>query len=1113
MPRLSMDGCGIGPAGESTASPEPAHRSGPAQDHHVEVSRGVAPRAEAALDVACLARAFERWPHGVYAVDRQGRYIFQNAVDRAAFGDLLHKSASDVADEVALSEDWEHVHRRALAGETVTYRSRRRDASGMRETEITVSPLRQGDEIVAVLGMTVDRSQLLSTQRELEAERRRIADFVACASDWVWEQDENFVFVDAALPFTVRGRSPVGQTRWQFAGADVDTDPVWAEHLASLKRHEPIRSFVYQAATTEGRPVWIEVNGLPIHDEDGVFRGYRGTARDVTAREEMADRVEAALEAATQALAELKAYTAALDQFAMVTVTDAQTLRVTHANDLFCTITGYDRNEVIGQQLSGLIDSEVHPPEFYETMRQTLFAGEIWHGRMCNRRRDGSLYWVLETTVPQRGGDGEIVAYVSIGFEITEQVQAENQIRESEARYRLLADNSSDVIILGLADGRRTYFSPAVFKLTGYTPEEALRVSMKEWVHPEDLPTLFQTTSSLNRDNPVAHVLHRLRRKDGAYIWVEGAFSWVEREPEPIIVATIRDVTGRKKIENEYRDLYDHSVVGIYRKSLDGRLIRANPCFVAMRGFASEEELIAAHRAGKAQWRAVSAGSEQQMALLLRDGVVRDSVYAVKPQGSETLRWVSETAWLVRDDNGEPLYIEGMIVDVSERMAAQENLARQAREDALTGLCNRLSLREAADRAIEEAGDRRSEIAVVYLDLDRFKAVNDTLGHAAGDDLLQQVACRLSPLLSEGEVLARLGGDEFAALLPVGSGPLRGEQLAIQAIAAINHPFRLDTGQIVNVGASVGIANVKHGEVDAEEVLRRADLAMYQAKRDGRNAYRCYREALDEQLRIRQRMEAGLRRALTHDEFRLEFQPVFDARTRRHRGFEALLRWDCPADGPISPATFIPVAEDAGLIAPIGEWVLRNAVAEAARWPEHLRVAINVAVQQLRHSDFLMNLRHAIGKHAISPERIEIEVTESALLDDSPMTLEVLQRIQQLGVKVALDDFGTGWSSLSYLNRHRFDRIKIDRCFVQGLSDVRNDAIVSAIAQLCDRLGIAITAEGVETDEQLARIAELGCHEAQGFLLGRPMPAEAALAFCRDRTGAIALRRYVGGVR
>jgi diguanylate cyclase (GGDEF)-like protein/PAS domain S-box-containing protein len=797
-----------------------------------------------------------------------------------------------------------------------------------------------------------------------------------------------------------------------------------------------------------------------------------------------------ALAETQKTLAELSSYKAALDQHSLLTVVDRDR-RLTFVNDMFCAVSGYSREEALGKTLAQLLDSGEHPIEFYRHLDRTIRAGKTWRSQICNRAKDGQLFWLDETVVPQTNATGEIVAHISMSFNVTERVLAERQRSESEARYKLLADNSSDVIILGHNDGRRTYYSPAIRRLTGHTPEEAVTVTMREWVHPDDLQGVYRATAGLSEAQPTTTIVHRLRRKDGTYIWVEGAFSRVmTASGEPCIVANIRDVTGRKVIEEEYRNLYAHAIVGIYRKTLDGRLTRANPALVALRGYGSEAELMAAYNAGHANWYVDPGRRAERQERLLRDGLVTDFVSQVTVPNRKEPLWISETAWLMRDDAGQPSYIEGMVADVTERMTSQAALEKLARNDVLTDLPNRMALCEAVEEALAQGkgGDR----SLIYVDLDRFKAVNDSHGHAAGDEVVREVARRLAAITGEGDLLARLGGDEFALLVRETASLTRAEQLAIQIIAAVNRPISLACGQFANVGASIGIALVQIGEASAESVIRRADLAMYQAKRDGRNAFRRYTKALDDQVALRQTIDLGLRIAIEKQQFELHFQPVFEASTVAHAGFEALIRWRHPEHGLMSPAHFVPIAEETGMIVPIGEWVLDEALRQAAIWPEHCRIAINASVVQLRRPEFASVVMAALARHNVAPGRLEIEVTESVLLDDSPATLAVLQKLQVLGVHVALDDFGTGWSSLSYLNRHRFDRIKIDRSFVNGMNDMRNEAIIRSIVDLGDRLGIQITAEGVEKPEELEALAKLGCHEVQGYLLGKPMPADQA---------------------
>lgn len=732
------------------------------------------------------------------------------------------------------------------------------------------------------------------------------------------------------------------------------------------------------------------------------------------------------------------------------------------------------------QKRTAIGTASAHDSE-YERWRRTpeaRTAPKMFHKLLADDR----TIRLLHQPTPNGG-------WVATVEDITSQVAAERALRVSEKRYKLLADNSSDVIILGQNNGFRTYFSPSVERLTGFTPTEALNITMPEWVHPADLKGLFDATSALSPEKPTVTAEHRLRRKDGSYIWVEGAFTLVSNEgPEPYIVANIRDVTKRRTLEAEYRNLFEHAVVGIYRRDLSGRLIRANPALVRMRGHASEEELLAADRQGRGRWRMDPVRRSERMAALMRDGVISDFVSEVTFKDTGVTLHVSETAWLVRGDDQAPLYIEGTIVDVTDTVNARRTLQVAALRDSMTGLDNRHAFREAADaEAPARAPDAPLQPRLLFVDLDRFKNVNDTLGHAAGDELLKEIAARLAATVGGAGTLARLGGDEFAVLLNRQASETEAEQLAVRLIAAINHAVTLPAGHVVNVGASIGIAAFRAGEADAEQIIRRADAAMYCAKRDGRNGYRVHSEGMEDQILEKQSLEAEFRRAVVQDQIEVHYQPIFELEGLKCCGHEALVRWRHPQRGLIAPGAFIPLAEETGLVVQMGEVVLASAIRQAAHWPDAQRVAVNASTIQLRHPDFLPCLVSNLELTGLDPSRVEIEVTETAFLEDSPQTLEVLRTLQRIGVKVALDDFGTGWSALSYLRTHPFDRIKIDRSFVHAFADNRNEAILRSIVELSKRLGAGLTAEGIETESQLKALRAFGCDEGQGYLLGRPV--------------------------
>ncbi len=476
----------------------------------------------------------------------------------------------------------------------------------------------------------------------------------------------------------------------------------------------------------------------------------------------------------------------------------------------------------------------------------------------------------------------------------------------------------------------------------------------------------------------------------------------------------------------------------------------------------------------------------------------RDLRLPVTVNGEE--RWWEIAASPRFDEAGAFSGFRGVGSDVTEQRATADKINRLARFDALTGLPNRLSINEVLARAMAEADKWGNRCAFMMIDLDRFKAVNDTLGHPVGDRLLGRVSERLSQLATQNEIVGRLGGDEFAVVVRDAGDSDRVERFAKQVVEVLSRAYEVDA-HTLHIGASVGVATGPRDGRTAEMLIRSADLALYRSKDVGGGAVHHYEPQLHVEAEERRVLEMALRRALELGQMHLNYQPVVDAGTGNLLGFEALLRWNHPDFGSVSPVKFIPLAEEARLIAPIGEWVLRTACAEAARWPDTIRVAVNVSPDQLHNPGFVSTVTSALAQSGLPPERLELEVTESVFMREGTGAIQVLERILDMGVKLSLDDFGTGYSSLGYLSRTRFSSIKIDRSFVQGASKGVREAvaIIRAVVALAKSLGMATTAEGVETEAEHLMVQELGCSKVQGYYFGRPLPVGEARALANQR--------------
>jgi diguanylate cyclase (GGDEF)-like protein len=427
--------------------------------------------------------------------------------------------------------------------------------------------------------------------------------------------------------------------------------------------------------------------------------------------------------------------------------------------------------------------------------------------------------------------------------------------------------------------------------------------------------------------------------------------------------------------------------------------------------------------------------------------------------------------------------------DITEQRRSEVKIEYMAHHDSLTDLANRVLLNERLEQALGRRIHREQMVAVHHLDLDQFKAVNDTFGHPAGDKLLKTVADRLRGLVSDTDTIARMGGDEFVIVQAPITDPADATALAQRIIERMSEPYDLDGHQAV-IGASIGIAVGPGDGLRPDRLLRNADLALYRAKGEGRGTFRFFEPAMDLQMQTRRIMEQDLRKALPDGEFELYYQPVINLASNAISGFEALIRWNHPQKGLVAPAAFIPLAEEIGFIVPMGEWVIRQACATAAQWPGDLHVAVNISAVQFRNPGLMQVIVGALAASGLQPTRLEIEITETVLLQNKETTLAVLHQLRSLGIRIAMDDFGTGYSSLTYLQCFPFDKIKIDRSFVKDITENTGSLnIVRAVAALANGMGMTATAEGVETEEQLNRISAEGCTEMQGYLFSKPLPA------------------------
>jgi diguanylate cyclase (GGDEF)-like protein/PAS domain S-box-containing protein len=765
----------------------------------------------------------------------------------------------------------------------------------------------------------------------------------------------------------------------------------------------------------------------------------------------------------------------------------------------------HDADEVVARapELSGEIGTAI-PPGF------DVFVAKARLGIPEERewtyvRKDGSRFPVLLSVTALRDEQREIRGYLGIATDLTLRKQLEAataQARGNELARAVVRSVPEGIVGLEATSPHRVLFlNPQAEHLLGVAENEAIGRPLDELVmaivetdaHRLPLSHWLPNAESGGFETMVSPMCGRSP--------FPGAFSFSRvggMDGPPMAVLTLRDITARRQAEEKLRlsdKVFEYSAEAIVVTDGQGHILNVNPAFTWLTGYRPDEAIGRTPRILKSG-RHDESFYTAMWQTLLDEGHWEGELWDKRKDDSVYPKWLTINA--VRE-HGRVTHYVALFSDISERKENENRIAYLARHDHLTGLPNRRALEDRGATLTGSNRRRDRSLALMFIDLDRFKNINDTLGHPVGDLLLIEVARRLVSCVRASDMVVRLGGDEFVVLIEDVDEHRDVATIARKVHAALSEPVHVD-GHELHAPPSIGIAVYPDDGDSIETLMRNADTAMYQVKAAGRNAWTFYTTRMNDAVRERVELENDLRRGLAEEQFQVHFQPQFDIGAHRVVGWEALLRWPHPERGWITPEQFIPVAEETGLIVPLGAWVLRTACREVRRWEAagagRFRVAVNFSARQFLHPALPEDIRTVLAETGLDAERLEVEITESLLMADGPATQNALRQIKQLGVRVALDDFGTGYSSLAYLKTFAIDRLKIDRSFVRDVPHDANDAaIVHAVISLAQALGLDVIAEGVETADQENFLRGHGCSMTQGFLLGRPMPSTSVPEF------------------
>ncbi|WP_028550192.1 sensor domain-containing protein [Paenibacillus sp. UNC451MF] len=794
---------------------------------------------------------------------------------------------------------------------------------------------------------------------------------------------------------------------------------------------------------------------------------------------------------------EIRFALSALDESSIISITNEMGV-ITYVNQHFCEISKYTTDEVIGKSHS-LLDSGYHNPAFIKQIWDTISQGKVWKGETKNRAKDGTEYWLNLTLVPFLNESGLSYQYVAFGTEITKRKVVELSLSQTVKDLRDIKNALDESSIVAITDdkGIITYVNDKFCKISKYKREELVgnthRV-INSGYHPRQF---FKEMWGTIRQGRVWNGEVKNRAKDGSIYWMNTTIvPFLDDQGIPYQYVSIRtDITDRIKAEAALADALQSDFRRTVRnlQNCIFKIIKDSKgdiTYTLCEGKIAEElNLTTEFIARKGSYEIFPAGIAEHLESHFQQAfegeIVNFELAFSRKCFYITLSPVEENERIVE--------VVGSMIDITERKKAEETIHYMAHFDSLTNLPNRILFNNKLVQALLQAKTKGEKVGVLFIDLDRFKNINDTLGHSIGDVLLKVVAHRLSGCLHKNDCVSRQGGDEFVLFISNINTADEVGDFAKRIIHSMSEPISLGHLEVY-ITPSIGISIFPDDGEDIDMLMKNADAAMYLAKEKGKNNYQFFSEELYQSLATKLQLESELRKALDTKQFMLHYQPKVNIFNNQIIGMEALIRWEHPELGIVPPLNFIPLAEETGLIIPMGEWVLRTACQQAKEWQnaghKQLSIAVNISLRQFMQNNLIDMITSVLTETGLSPEYLELEITESMALDVNS-TIRVLNRVKSLGVNISIDDFGTGYSSLSYLSQFPIDRLKIDQSFVRNLNS-RNQSIIKTIIDMAHNMNIAVTAEGVETQEHIDFLKEQNCSEVQGYFYSKPLTKKEA---------------------